>query len=295
MSPLEQPDDEVRRFLGNQIQAALDERRWTLRRLKLETGYQPSRVDQWINGKHAPGYPELLVLAEVFNKSVDWFLRPETTSSARKLEPSATSVRIDPPDDDTAESFEYMRIRNTLIRSTQEELWIVNRTGSMFNAGGAKDALKVLMQNRDVRLRVMLPDPGVSMAEAEKGGWEAHYEGNCAITIVALGRDSSPGNKAVAANEIINSSSNIRNWIDDSVTPSKSEILFIPYAMPTVIFISDPRTENGKVLALTVSFRNAVMKAPYIFAEKSKDAKIFEWYYQDCMRIWKTFGGSLDE
>jgi len=279
------PSDEVRMFFGSQLNKALAEIGWSARQLEIETGFGDNSISNWTTGKNFPEIPKIIVLAKFFGKSIDWFLRPDDISQNLEKQPaSKTRVRID-PDDSSHASVEYQLQRDILIKETQDELWIVNRTGSMFNAGGAKDALNDLMGERNVRLHVMITDPGNDNPE------DTNHD-DCAITKVALARSAYKGNVPAAAREVRNSSGSIQELINQSDSPSKSKILFIPYVIPTVIFMSDPQSPHGKVLALTVSFRGKVMKAPYVFVEKASDRQLFDWYYHDCLRMWELFGGN---
>lgn len=172
---------------------------------------------------------------------------------------------------------EYEAKRDDIIQSAQK-LWIVNRTGSMF-AGAASSALTTLTtaleREPPVHLRVMLPDP----------------KNRSAVNIVAMGRAESPGDTKIVKNHITEAIEKFQNFIHHD---EASELVTIPYVVPAVIYLSDPGSSQGKALILMVTFRQLVTKAPAIYVEEATNKELFNWFYEDILRMWKTFGGKLE-
>ncbi len=255
------PLDEVLMFLGKRLEQAMAEIGMSREELGEQTGYEAGTVYAWLKGSTAPNLATLMLIAEIFKKTVDWFLPPQAYAPAE--------VIIDASD--------YENQRTKLIQSIQQELWIVNRVGTYFS--DSKDthkALRAVMKERDIRLHIMLPDPKKREA----------------VTTVALARDSASADTIAAKAQIQAAIRSFTTIIKQSHAPSLSELLLIPYAPVWVSYIADPHTPSAKALVATVVFRDQAPVTPFMLVEKSKTSTLFNWFYEDTKRMWTTFGGS---
>ncbi len=255
---------------------------------KVEKKYNNKTLGNWITGVSRPEIDDFMILADVLRVTPEWLWGLPSRSPSRmqedfraNLSPEKTAVPSIEGEKPAAalqiSGAAYTQLRAKIIRETQGELWIVNRVGSSFTtANDAYTALDYVVQNRKIRLHIMLPDP----------------DKTATVTNVALARKYAPGDDDATAKHIDLAKRTFEILIERSSDPSLAEIRFIPYAPVWVIYTADPTSESGKALVATIPFRGEALAVPHMLIEKSKEPELFDWFYQDVLAMWTTFQDS---
>jgi len=239
---------------------ALKEKNWwtgvahaAARKLDEETnGSLPEKsVLTWLEGKYFPQYPRLILLADVLDKSIDWLL-------CRERNPIASIA---------GETF--VELRSNLIKGAQHTLKFQFHTGTIYMYSALPVILAPVMEaHTELSVQLLLCAPEEPLTKL--------------LAVRRPDNDKTPSDMAADIKATI---SRINRSLKDTL--DRIEVRTVRYIPSAITYIADDDTDVGRALTVMSNFRENFYKAPMIYASKSDNAEVFNFFHAEFTRLWE--------
>lgn len=231
------------------------------------TGISTTTINRWCNDDKIslPKIDTLIKLARATNISLNWLLNVSDNHSM--FNDINAQIVID--------KNIYDSLKQDLLKNLQNELWLIFKTGDLVHNELEMKLLDESIRNNKIeKIKLLICNPN------EKSSMDQ-------IRTRRLF-----GLREEVASSIYRTLRNLLEMMENNnfINTNNEEafqVFYSRYVPPVIAHVSDPESENGKILVIQANFRHLFEEAPALSFTKQDDENLYNYYIKDFSRMFE--------